>query len=330
MIEQRGNSEMKRAIRLGIVGCAQGGHGRIWADLLSRPEGAKFGMTPARVWDADPQAAAATAAAVGATRVSEPWEAGEQVEGILITELFPSRYLELSRPFLEAGKRVFFNRPFAGSMEQATEIVRLARRHHAKIYSASALFHTAAAKRAQRQLADLVPLALFTVTGPTDHVAFYLPHAIACLTSVLGTGISRVQAVSLDRTSEHPRLASAPVVVYVEYGADAAVGPARGVMQMMGPGASWYGFRLKMFGAEREGKEIRFEVSYDSLLRHMARFFRTGVEPVPHRVLLEKTAVFYAALRSAEQGGCPVEVSEMIAASGRMADAPASPKGIGA
>ena len=295
-------------LRLGIIGCAEGTHGKVWAQLLAAPEGARFGMRPARLWDADAAAAAALAQATGAQAVTEPAQAGEGVDGILITELFPDRYLELARPFLQAGRRIFLNRPFAGSMRQAREIVSLAGGHGARIYSASALFHTTAAKEAQQQLAAIGPVSLFTMTGPTDHLVFYLPHAIAALTSVLGTGIARVQAVSLRRDEKQPHLATAPVVIYAEYGPCAAAAGARGTIQMMGPGASWYGFRLKLFGAKQEGAEIQFEVSYDRLLETMSRFFATGVEPVPHQVILEQAAVFYAAFDSARRGGAVVPV----------------------
>jgi hypothetical protein len=75
---------------------------------------------------------------------------------------------------------------------------------------------------------------------------------------------------------------------------------------MVGAGAKWYGFVLKLFGADAEAEETHFEVSYDRLLETMAGFFRTGDEPIPREVLLEKTAIYYAALDSARQGGAPV------------------------
>jgi hypothetical protein len=301
-------------LRLGIVGCAEGTHGKVWAEMLAAPGGERFGMRPARVWDADADTAAALAKATGAQAVSDARQAGEDVDGILITELFPDRYLELSRPFLEAGKRVFYNRPFAGSARDAKHILDTASRHSATVYSASALYHTTAGEQARAKLGALGQVRLFNMTGPTDHLGFYLPHAIAALVSVLGTGIVKVQAVSLQPSSANPHLATRPVVVYVEYGPSAACGPARGVFEMVGPGAKWYAFVLKLFGAETEADEVHFEVSYDMLLHKMAEFFRTGVEPVPHDVLLEKTAVYYAALESARRGGRPVNPHDLLRA----------------
>jgi len=301
----------ERPVRIGIVGCSEGTHGKVWAEMLAAAGGDRFGMVPARVWDADPAAAKAVADATGAERVKEPQEVAAGVDGVLITELLPGRYLELSRPFLEAGMRAFYNRPFAGSVADAKEILRLARENGAKVYSASALYHTNAGEEARRKLPGLQPIRLFNMTGASDHLGFYLPHSIAALVSVLGIGVAKVQALSLTSRPDAPQHAQAAVVVYLEYGPDAPIGPARGVVEMIGPDSSWYAFVLKLFGAAAEGDEVHFEVSYDQLLLTMARFFRTGEEPIPHEVLLEKTAIYYAALLSAREGGRAINPAEL-------------------
>jgi predicted dehydrogenase len=302
---------MAEPLRVGIVGCAEGTHGKVWAELLAGPGGERFGMRPVRVWDADPRAAADLAGRIGAVAVLEPAAVGKGVDGVLVTELFPDRYLELARPFLVAGQRVFLNRPFAGSMADAREIVRLAGQHGARLYSASALFHTAAGRAAREQLGALGPISLFTVTGPTNHLVFYLPHAIAALVSVLGGGVEMVQAVRLERDRAQPHLAAGPVVIYAEYGPQAAASPARGTIQMVGPGVDWYGFRLQLFGAKAEAEPVRFEVSYDLLLETMAEFFRTGTEPIPPALILEMTGIYYAALASAAQRGKPMRLAQL-------------------
>ena len=305
-----GNAD--RPLRIGIVGCGEGTHGEVWAEMLASPAGKRFGMAPARVWDDHPEVAAALAKTTGAQAVTSPRLAGEDVDGVLITELYPDRYLKLSLPFLEAGKRVFYNRPFAGSVRDAVRIPDAAERHGARVYSASALYHTAAGEKARGELGALGQVRLFNMTGPTDHIRFYLPHAIAALVSVLGTGIVKVQAVSLHPSTEHPNPATAPVVIYVEYGREAARGPARGVIEMVGPGATWYSFVMKLYGTKAESGEVHFEVSYDRLLQQMAAFFRTGIEPVSRDVLLEKTAVYYAALESSRKGGRPIDPRLLI------------------
>jgi len=308
---------MGEPLKIGIVGCAEGTHGKVWGELLAKPDGARFGMQPTRVWDSSPDAAQALASATGATVVRHPDMAAEGVDGVMITELMPYRYLELAKPMLQKGMRLFLNRPFAGSVDDAHEILRLAARHGAKVYSASALYHTKAAIGAREELKRIQPLRLFNVTGASDHVGFYLPHAIAAMASVLGTGVARIRSLSLATKPDDPQQATEPVVVYVEYGADSSVGSARGTVQMIGPGASWYGFSMSMFGAHGEAAETRFEVTYDHLLETMARFFQTGEEPVPREAILEQTCVFYAALTSARKASAVVDLGRLMRPEGR-------------
>lgn len=298
-------------LRVGIVGCGENTHGRAWAEMLGGQTGEELGMRPGAVWDAD-RAAAEVVAATSGARVADRFEdVANGVHGVLITEVYPDRYLELARPFLQSGMRVFINRPFAASMDDAREIVRLSREYGAAIYSASALFHTEAGAKAREALASLGEIRLFASTGPTDFLTWYLPHAIAGLVSVLGTGIASVRALSLSPREDDPHRAAAPVLIHAAYGPGAAHGRAEGIIQMVGPGANWYGFTLKLFGTERDSDEIRFEVSYEPLLRTMARFFRTGEEPIPPAVILEKTAIFHASLESARRGGAAVRLEEM-------------------
>lgn len=296
-------------IRIGIVGCSEGTHGKVWAEMISQPGGRTFGMRPTRVWDADPGAADLVARTAHATPVRDPGEVDNGVDGIWITELHPDRYLALARPYLQRGMRLFFNRPFAGSTADAREIIRLAQVHGARIYSASALYHTAVLPRARDQVSKLGGVRLFNVTGPTDHLTFYLPHAIACMTSVLGAGAQTVRAIQLTEDPSDANKSTTPVLATVQFSADSSVGAAVGTLQMVGPGASWYGFRLKAFGPNGETEDIHFDVGYELLLEKMSAFFRTGEEPIPPATILEKTAIYYGIRESARLHGRPVDIA---------------------
>ncbi len=303
---------MADALKIGIVGCADNTHGKVWGELLASEAGAAYGMKPVAVWDRSPQAAEALARATGARAAADPEDAGRDVDGVMITELMPDRYLSLARPFLKRGMRVFFNRPFAGSVADAHATVSLAERHGARIYSASALYHTVAGAKARDALETIGPVRLFNLTGPTDHIGFYLPHAVAAMVSVLGTGVKTVRAISLRTDQDDPQKAAAPVVVYVEYEPTSPIGPARGTLNMIGPGAKWYGFSMNLYGANGELDPVRFEVTYEHLLHEMARFFRTGEEPIPREVIIEKTSIYYAALSSARRSGAPSDVRRLV------------------
>ena len=192
-------------VKIGLVGCEkQVTHSWDWAELMASAEGAGIGMRVAKVWDAKRDAAQAFAHAFGAQAVSDLRQVGEDVDGVLITEPLPDRFVTLGRPFLEAGQRVFFNRPFAASMDDAREIVRLAEAYGARIYSGSALHYTDAGDKAREKLADIGDIRLFNATGPTGYTVWYLPHVVACLYSVLGPGVSFVRTLSIDPTPDVP------------------------------------------------------------------------------------------------------------------------------
>ncbi len=299
-------------VKIGLVGCEkQVTHSWDWAELMASAEGAGIGMRVAKVWDAKRDAAQAFAQAFGAQAVSDLRQVGEDVDGVLITEPLPDRFVELGRPFLEAGQRVFFNRPFAASMDDAREIVRLAEAYGARIYSGSALHYTDAGDKAREKLADIGDIRLFNVTGPTGYTLWYLPHVVACLYSVLGPGVSFVRTLSIDPVPGEPNQTSAPVVAYAEYGLDSPIGNARGVLETTGPDTDWYGFRLKVYGIKDELEEVDYDWSYVRLLQTMAEFFRTGVEPFTHAELMEQIAFVYAIMRSAELGGVAVRLADM-------------------
>jgi len=78
--------------------------------------------------------------------------------------------------------------------------------------------------------------------------------------------------------------------------------PFGGVIELAGPDAPWYALVLELFG-----DEVDLKASYDRPLFTMARFCRTGEEPIAHEVLPERTAIHYAALLSARKGGRPAD-----------------------
>ncbi|TJZ67452.1 Gfo/Idh/MocA family oxidoreductase [Chitiniphilus eburneus] len=292
-------------LRLGIVGCAPFTHGRMWAEQWQRePE---HGLIAARLWDDDPAIAGQLAERLGASVADSPDAVADDCDGILITVLDADRYLELVRPHLLAGRRVFLNRPLAGNLGDAREILALAEAHGARVYSASALLHTHAAERIRAVLAELGELRFFSVTGPTDTADWYLPHLFACLAGTLGCGLARVLHADLPCIDGDPHRLSGPAIVSVEYGQDAAIGPVRGVLALVGPGSDWYGFTLKLYGSLGISQDLEFDVGYGLMFAAMRDFFATGAEPLPRALMLEQTAAHYAVLRAAREGG-PAEI----------------------
>ncbi|AOY02002.1 Gfo/Idh/MocA family oxidoreductase [Jeongeupia sp. USM3] len=302
------NGAHHRSLRLGIVGCDPASHGLMWARQWHRqPE---HGLIAACIWDADRDIAAALATETGARIAPSAEAAGDGCDGIVIASLDPRDYLALARPHLIAGRRVFLNRPMAGSPADARELLALADRHGGAVYSASALLHTHAAATVRQALADLGALRFFTLTGPTDTADWYLPHLYACLASTLGPGLARIVHAELPCTDGDPHRLHAPASVIVEYAADAAIGPVRGVLSLLGPDSDWYGFTLKLYGQKQSAAEIDFDVGYALLFAQMRRFFAEGALPVSPSLMLEQVDAHYATLAAARLG-TPVSLAMM-------------------
>src|SRR5437762_900321 len=65
-----------------------------------------------------------------------------RVDGVLIESQQGDAHLPRARPFLEAGLPLFIDKPFANSLHDAREIVRLAGRHGSPLFSSSSLRFT--------------------------------------------------------------------------------------------------------------------------------------------------------------------------------------------
>ncbi|WP_148715909.1 Gfo/Idh/MocA family oxidoreductase [Chitinolyticbacter meiyuanensis] len=291
---------MSNALRIGIIGCADYTHGRMWARQWHQE--AQHGLVAARVWDADASVAVALANEIGAEVVSTPQAVAEGCDGVVIATLQPADYLALAAPHLAAGRRVFLNRPLAGSVADARSVFALADAHSAAVYSASALLHTRAASRIRATLAEIGALRYFSLVGPTDTADWYLPHLYACLASTLGPGLARVVQADLPSLSGDPHRLRGPATVMVEYAADSPVGAARGTLTLLGPGSDWYGFTLKLYGSSGVSAELDFDVGYELLFAAMRRFFLDGTAPTPRALMLEQVAAHYATLQAAASG----------------------------
>lgn len=288
---------MSNPLRIGIIGCAEYTHGRMWARQWHQQ--AQHGLVAARLWDADARVATALAEEISAEVAATPQAVADNCDGVVIATLQPADYLGLATPHLAAGRRVFLNRPLAGSLADARSLFALADTHGAAVYSASALLHTHAASRIRATLAEIGTLRYFSLVGPTDTADWYLPHLYACLASTLGPGLARVVHADLPCHAGDPHRLAGPATVIVEYATDSPLGAVSGTLTLIGPGSDWYGFTLKLYGSSGASAELDFDVGYALLFDAMRRFFLDGAAPLPRALMLEQVAAHYATLQAA-------------------------------
>ncbi len=97
--------------------------------------------------------------------------------------------LELSQPGLEQGKPTFIHRPFAASIEDAEEIIRLAKQYDAPVMSASELEFGPEVCEMQEFIREKGPLRAFEAYGAEAHFTWHFPHVINYAHAALGGGV---------------------------------------------------------------------------------------------------------------------------------------------
>lgn len=205
------------------------------------------------------------------------------------------RHLEHARVFLEAGKRCWIDKPFAGDFQQAKRIVELAEQHETQVFSCSSL-------RFADELVEFVAthpdISGADVIGPAPQhwanpgLLHYGIHGVEMLYALLGPGCISVSCLSLPDQE-----------VCVGHWADGRIGTLRGLHN--GPWA--YAFRAVTRGEGAGVHTVNCGTGniYRNLLRHMVHFFETGESPVPIQVTLEISAFMDAAAASAKMNGAP-------------------------
>ncbi len=152
-------------------------------DILARPYG---------IWDDHPGLAEAVKGSTYEKVFTDPVQLAKECDCIHIEHADYRKALELAQPGLEMGKPTFINRPFAGSIADAEEIVRLAKVYDAPLMSASSLEFGEEVPEMQAFIKEYGPLRTYEAYGPEAHFTWHFPHVINYAHAALGGGIDSV------------------------------------------------------------------------------------------------------------------------------------------
>lgn len=237
-----------------------------------------------------------------------------EVDAVMLTSVDGRQHLAQARPVFAARKRVFIDKPLAGSFKDAQEIARLSRESGTPFFSSSSL-RFQPELQATRNSPELGEVLGASTHGPCP-IQTYVPdlfwygiHTVEMLYTLMGPGVETVT-----------RVHTAEADVVVGRWKDGRVGVMRG--HRTGPqtyGAVAYGRKaILSFGAPRPdaAKEPSLP-PYPALLNATLAFFRTGIPPVPPEETLEIMAFMEAADLSKSRQGAPVVLAEVIASGGR-------------
>lgn len=221
-----------------------------------------------------------------------------RVDVILLESNDGRVHLEQALPVLKAGKRMFIDKPVAGSLSDTIAIFEASQKYHAPVFSTSSLRYMESVQDVVNGKvgkvfgADTFSPAVIEPTHPD--LLWYGIHGIETLFAVMGKGCTSVS-----------RTHSADSDLVVGTWEDGRIGSFRGIRN----GKSAYGGTVH---GEKGATSLGPFDGYDSLLLKIVEFFETGVPPVSREETIEVVAFAVAADESKEKGGAPVNIVELI------------------
>ncbi len=238
----------------------------------------------------------------GVKRVDSIEELCQQVDVVMLQSLDGRPHLEQAWPVFKAGKPMFIDKPFAGSLRDAIEIFRLAKKYKVPVFSSSSYrFYESMVELKKTDVGEVRGAISYGPCELEPHhpdLFWYGVHPTEALFTVMGTGCETVVRTATPNTD---------VVTGVWSGG--RVGTLRGLRNASAP------HRVIVFGtktvAEQNGSG-----DYAPLVREIIKFFQTGIAPVSAEETLEIFAFMEAADESKRQGGRSVNISAVMKKNG--------------
>ena len=229
----------------------------------------------------------------------------KNVDAVMLESVDGRPHLAQARPVIKAGKRLFIDKPMAGSLHDALEIFRLAKENNVAVFSSSSLRYGKATQAVRNGSVGKV-LSAWT-SSPVNleehhpELFWYGIHGVESLFTAMGTGCETVKRGKTDD----------------------------GRIEVTG---TWSGGRTgifregshakgqKPYGGVAKGEKGEAEIGaydgYAPLLVEVIKFFQTGVSPVPERETIEILAFMEASDESKKLGGQPVSIGDVLKKNG--------------
>jgi hypothetical protein len=226
----------------------------------------------------------------------------QKVDVVMLESVDGRPHLEQVRPVLAAGKKVFIDKPIAGSLADALEIARLAKQYNVPIFSSSSTRFSPGIiglRGGRGSVGEVRGCDAYSPCSLEPHhpdLFWYGIHGVEILFTIMGPGCKSVTRVQTDGTD-----------LVVGVWGDGRVGTFRGIRD----GKTAYG--ATVFGKKAVAPAGPYE-QYKPLVIEVAKFFKTGKPPVDLEETLEIYAFMEAADQSKRQGGCPVTIESVLQA----------------
>lgn len=224
-----------------------------------------------------------------------------KVDVILLETNDGRPHLEQALPVMKAGKKLFIDKPVAGTLRDAIAVYEAAKKYKVPVFSSSSLRYTPGAQNiAQGKTVGKVLSADAYSPCPLEKthpdLFWYGIHGVETLFTVMGKGCKQVSRIHTDDTD-----------FVTGVWEDNRIGTFRGIRK----GKSDYGGTA--FG-ETGIAAIGSYAGYEPLLKQIIQFFQTGTAPVAPEETLEIYAFMEAADESKRKGGEPVSLAAVMQA----------------
>ena len=207
-------------------------------------------------------------------------------------------HLEQAMPVFKSGKRVFIDKPVAGSLAQCVALYEAAAKYKTPMFSSSSLRYTIKMKEIAAE--KYGPVKGASTYGPCalekthPDLFWYGVHGVEMLFALMGPECESVVRSS----SEH-----ADVVTGIWK--DGRIGTYRGNRNCK------YNFGGDAF-FDKSVEQIDDYKGYAMLLEEIVKFFKTGKTQVSPEETIAIFAFMEAADESKRQGGVPVKIADVI------------------
>lgn len=296
-------------LKAGIIGCDA--HALPWTQIINAADapGELADMTVVAAFAGGSQdipqsiqirdSSVAAIAALGVEMVDSIDELIKKVDVVMILSIDGRTHLEQVRPVFAAGKRVYVDKPIAGSLVDAIKIFQLSKEHNVPCFSSSSLRFAARTLNAGKDpaLGEIVGCDQYAPCALEPHhpdFFWYGIHGVEPLFTIMGTGCESVTRVHTEGTD---------MAVGVWKGG--RIGTFRGIRDgQRGYGSTVFGTKGIVPGGGFDG--------YEPLIVEIVKFFRSGKAPVSEAETLEIFTFMEAADESKRQGGIPVTLESVM------------------
>lgn len=229
-------------------------------------------------------------------------ELAEQVDAIMIEAVDGRPHLEYAKAVFPFRKPVFIDKPIAGSLRDAIELIELARKMNVPVFSSSSLrYKHSIDKLKAAKYGDIRGVLSTGPASKEEHhpdLYWYGIHPTEALYAVMGTGCESVTRVATENTD-----------VVTGVWAGGKIGILYGMRNAASP------YKVTVYGTKAvvdQEPEPKGGGSYDLLAKQIFKFFQTKVSPVSLDETLEIFAFMEAADESKRRGGAPVKLSDVL------------------